>query len=50
LVAGAFPTSGLPSFNESAIRDGVAALCEGVSTTSGSNSRRTSDPNCIIAM
>ncbi|HEY8206205.1 MAG TPA: ATP-dependent helicase HrpB [Myxococcaceae bacterium] len=32
LVAGAFPSSGLPSFDESAIRDGVAALCEGVAS------------------
>ncbi|HVE81226.1 MAG TPA: ATP-dependent helicase HrpB, partial [Myxococcales bacterium] len=30
LVAGAFPQAGLPSFGEAEIRDGVAALCEGV--------------------
>ncbi|HZN92201.1 MAG TPA: ATP-dependent helicase HrpB [Myxococcales bacterium] len=32
LVAGAFPSAGLPSFDEAAIRDGVAALCEGVTS------------------
>jgi ATP-dependent helicase HrpB len=29
LVAGAFPAAGFPSFDEAAMRDGVAALCAG---------------------
>ncbi|HYV45940.1 MAG TPA: ATP-dependent helicase HrpB [Myxococcaceae bacterium] len=32
LVSAAFPNAGLPSFDEAAIRDGVAQLCEGVTS------------------